>query len=160
MFIFKCASDSSLSFKDFKKLLAFWCAVTYLWLGNLFPTSSNWQYINTASFLQEFYFPTFNFLNLQFKLCRFYIQSRSRHVYSSSFISFLRPQSLSLSFPHLSLTPFVTSIYSALHLLQLTRENRRPFYLAHSASHLNCMLFRSIGFTVLYPNSFWIHSFF
>jgi hypothetical protein len=93
-------------------------------------------------------------LNLRFKLCILNIQSLCRHVYSTSFISFLRPQSLNLSFPHVSLTPFVTSTYSALHLLQLTRENRRPFYLAHNASHLNSMLFRSIGFTVLNPNSF------
>ena len=33
-------------------------------------------------------------------------------------------------------------------------EKARPFYLAHSISVLNCMLFRSIGFAVLYPTSF------
>ena len=65
-----------------------------------------------------------------------------------------RPQSLSLSFPHVSLTPFVTSIYKELQILWLTRENKRPFYLAHSSSDPNCMLFRSIGLTVLYPSVF------
>jgi len=157
VFIFKYASDSSYSLQCFKHLLCYSCAVPYLWLRNLYLMCSNWQYINIASFLHESYsktllFQTYSFNSVDctskadvdmFILLRFYLFPTSTKLKSLLSTCFLN----SLCHSHLQRATSTSTD---------SWENATPLYLAHSASDLNCMLFRSIGFTVLNPQLFLI----